>query len=155
VGVLVKERYGVDPFYFRRTVLGIFTLFLTYFGLFISSDPYSSLGRDVDSFKASTGVFDWVIGRGCQEWSLGRRWTREFVGLSFLGLLRTSPAGLWFFYFGYGWDYLFSGAAMGLLYEISWRIPSSAVGFEAGSALGELFFWNLDMDWTYVFHYEL
>lgn len=37
---------------------------------------------------------------------------------------------------GYGWEYMISGVAMGILYDIGWRIPSKWEGFEQGTPLG-------------------
>jgi len=130
----------VDPHFLRRALLALMVTLLTCFATYVSSSTYSVVGRDPNAWQSKMGVFDWMIGHDCQDWSFWRRWSREYIGMNLVGLIETAPAGLWLFYFGYGWDFLFSGASIGIIYEIAWDISSTKAGLETGSPLGELLF---------------
>lgn len=82
---------------------------------------------------------------GFVEMLRSKRWWRDFVGLSLRGLVWTLPAGfvatMAAGFFGGVWCpaalWGFSGIAMGVIYEVSWRLPSTVGCLKRGPELGE------------------
>ena len=64
------------------------------------------------------------------DFPYSRRWPLDIVGMNLRGLAHTASTGMLLFCFGYGMEYLFSGAMMGIIYAIAFEIPSSLENFE-------------------------
>ena len=71
-------------------------------------------------------------------------WIQEYVGMSLRGFVQTFPAGFVLLTLGYGYDFMFSGGVLGLLYELAWHISLGVDGFKSGYQMGEFLhgFWT-------------
>lgn len=124
---------------------------LSWFSLFVGWGSYFSIGR---SESGRAGVFDFLLGHpnytavtldGPEfEWSFAHRWFRDYSGMAWRGLVWTVPSGtLLLVALGSfsGWEYMLSGVAMGLVYELAHDIPIKLDNFSQGTPLGE-FLWG-------------
>lgn len=84
------------------------------------------------------------------EWSFAHRWFRDYSGMAWRGLVWTVPSGtLLLVALGTrvmilrlsclgsfsGWEYMLSGVAMGLVYELAHDIPIKLDNFSQGTRM--------------------
>jgi hypothetical protein len=103
---------------------------------------YFDMGRVAQGPSARTGVFDWLVSRERPSFSFTQRWLRSFAGMSLRGLAWTAPAGSMLYYYGFGWQPMFSGVAMGLVYEIAQHVEADNSFYATGPPVGE-FMWGV------------
>lgn len=70
----------------------------------------------VDNLASRSGVFDWLLGRQGANWTVSHRFVREYVGMSWRGVVWTAPQGYLLEQLGFGWEYSLSGSLMALVY---------------------------------------
>ena len=123
---------------------GVFVLVHLFTAVWLSTAPYASAGRATSNYFSPVGVLDWLVGRDCINSEFFFRWSRAFSALSVMGLFQTVPLGWLLWRMGYPPDFAWSGVAMGLIYDLAWRLPSVADGkgnFDRGVPLAQ-FLWG-------------
>jgi len=117
--------------------MSVFTV-LVWLTLYVDLSTYQSAGREIDPNQLPVGIWDWLIGHECKGVSETQSRLHQLVGMSLIGLIYTVPTGCWVYCYGYGWEFLFSGCVIGVIYEIGFRFPVKSVeGLDYGSEVAE------------------
>jgi len=153
--LLIGLAYGITTALFcdlepqggKRLVLFAPMTVFTTFSLYTDWDTYMYLGTNSDVSQLPMGVFDWLVGHPKQGWAYWERWARDLGGMCLTGLIQTAAPGIVLYLWGYGWEFMFSGLAMGFLYwtaaaPIWGNTPSFSHGYEIGELL-----WGI---WTMI-----